>query len=374
MKLEAPAVLLSALLTVINAYPSNSVRNNAVQNGLSHGNVMGLARGVSMKQRIRREVVCMPGQNKCGAGTYLQKDCNENEKIQCVVCPDNTFTADENRLQKCLRCIQCQEESGHKIKNNCTKIKNTECTCRKNFFCSTSETCQQCHSCKECDVDTEEIANPCTERNDTVCVKKGKKQWVTAVVISVILVAAVAGGIILYCKRNSLPCTKKPGGFQLVPSKPKDGDKKPQEVQGTVHHQTQSVHVTFLMIPFCTHFRLFDIPLSAEDLNLIVMEIEPRKFHAIGLRLGLGEPKVQQIESDYHDDINRQGYEILSAWLQGHGNAGAFPRLIDILRQAKCVVAAENIIRKINPTAEDTTEESKADPSENGTAMKSIST
>ncbi|GCB62195.1 hypothetical protein scyTo_0013038 [Scyliorhinus torazame] len=263
------------------------------------------------------------------------KDCNENEKIQCVVCPDNTFTADENRLQKCLRCIQCQEESGHKIKNNCTKIKNTECTCRKNFFCSTSETCQQCHSCKECDVDTEEIANPCTERNDTVCVKKGKKQWVTAVVISVILVAAVAGGIILYCKRNSLPCTKKPGGFQLV-------------VQ--------------------------DIPLSAEDLNLIVMEIEPRKFHAIGLRLGLGEPKVQQIESDYHDDINRQGYEILSAWLQGHGNAGAFPRLIDILRQAKCVVAAENIIRKINPTAEDTTEESKADPSENGTAMKSIST
>ncbi|XP_038678168.1 tumor necrosis factor receptor superfamily member 26-like isoform X2 [Scyliorhinus canicula] len=247
MKLEAPAMLLSALLTVIRAYPSTSVRNNAVQNGLPLANVMGLAHRVSMNQRFRREVACKPGQNKCGAGTYLQKDCNENEEIQCAACPDNTFTADENRLEKCLRCIQCQEESGHKIKNNCTKIKNTECTCRKNFFCPTSENCQQCRSCKECDVDTEEIANPCTEKNDTVCVKKGEKQWVTGVVIGVILIAVIAGGIILYYKRKSLPCPRTPRDFQPVPNNPKDGDKKPQEVQGTVHHQTQ--HSAFCRAP-----------------------------------------------------------------------------------------------------------------------------
>ncbi|XP_041065540.1 tumor necrosis factor receptor superfamily member 6-like isoform X1 [Carcharodon carcharias] len=322
------------VMAVIGAYPPTSVENNIVQNGLPLANMTGLAHRGSMMQRFRRQSKCLPNQyspddpslslccDKCAAGTYLSADCTNDQGRKCEPCLHDTYTDAMHHLRNCHRCKQCQKESGEETKTSCTATHNTECTCTKDFFCPTPG-CKRCQSCKVCNADTEEIAEPCTSTNDTVCVAKGNKLWIIGVVTP--LVAIIVCGI-LFFKRKHLPCTKKPNGEENVPFKPINDNKQPQEVP--------------------------DIELSEEHLYLIVTEIEPKKFHNIGIKLGLGEPKLQQIEADYHDDVNRQGYEILSSWLQGHGKKGAFPELIDTLKKAKYIVNAENIMKKIIPTVE----------------------
>ncbi|XP_048464855.1 tumor necrosis factor receptor superfamily member 6-like isoform X2 [Rhincodon typus] len=343
MKRTCPMLLVLSLLIVTDAHQSTSEERNAVQNSLSNANISSPVRRWPVKRRFRRNDNCpdfsSSNCNKCKPGTYLLScSCN------CEQCKDGEFTDAENLLDKCERCTQCQEHDGKKMKTNCTTTNDTVCSCLENFFSSTDE--HQCYKCAQCNAETEEVEQPCTETQNTVCRKKGGQSVPVAAVVIPIILVLVAIVAILYKKKKYLRCKKT------------SGDKPSNWINGK--EQTKPPEVP-------------DIELTEEHLQLMVMEIEPRMYHELGISLGHSEPKVQQIRADYHDDIKQQGYQILYAWFQAHGKKGAFPELINTFWRMGYVTTAENIMEKIIPKSEATIDASTLDGSENGRMADMVS-
>ncbi|GCC25969.1 hypothetical protein chiPu_0004383 [Chiloscyllium punctatum] len=241
--------------------------------------------------------------------TYLARcTCN------CVECREGEFTDSENHLPECRRCLQCQANDGKKTKTNCTITHDTVCSCLENFYSTTNG--NECRKCAECNAETDEVEQPCTETQDTVCRKKVHSSVnPAAIVIPIFLVLGAIAGIVGYL------CIKK---------------------------------------KYCRH-----IVLTEEHLQMIVMEVEPKIYHQLGISLGQTEPMLQQIRADYHDNIKQQGYHILYSWLQAHGKKGAFPALINTFRKLGYVTTAENIVEKLIPKQEGTIDTSTLDGSEN---------
>ncbi|XP_059508919.1 tumor necrosis factor receptor superfamily member 6-like [Stegostoma tigrinum] len=419
MKRTCPMLLVLSFLIVIDARQPTSEERNAVQSSLSNANISGSVQRWPVKQRFRRNDNCpdflTSSCQKCKPGTYLLScSCN------CEQCKDGEFTDAENLLDKCKRCTQCQEHDGKKMKTNCTTTHDTICTCLENFFSLTDE--HQCYKCAQCDAETEEVEQPCTETQNTVCRKKGGQSVpVAAVVIPITLVLVVIVAIIL-CKKKKLPRCKKVSGGK--PSKWINGKEqtKPPQVPGTVcnplvctesflivwllgyilysilndhaemcrpvmghcesywkliifsHYVvTVMLHLVGFVGPFTSGLiKLSDIELTEEHLQLMAMEIEPRMYHELGISLGHSEPKVQQIRADYHDDIKQQGYQILYSWFQAHGKKGAFPALINTFWRMGYVTTAENIMEKIIPKDEATVDANTLDGNENGRMTSSM--
>ncbi|NXL92412.1 TNR6 factor, partial [Alectura lathami] len=80
---------------------------------------------------------------------YVKKiDCPTNTNEHCVPCkPGEEFIDYINDLNKCRRCSLCDSIHGWEVAKNCTPTQNTECTCAKNYFCSTSLPCTHCEPC-----------------------------------------------------------------------------------------------------------------------------------------------------------------------------------------------------------------------------------
>ncbi|XP_062927710.1 tumor necrosis factor receptor superfamily member 6-like [Mobula hypostoma] len=277
-------------------------------------------------RRLKRQSNCTPDQylfegvkccNKCRAGTYEKKSCSHTSPSECHPCGEQEYTDSVNRLSECLPCNQCQEGNGQEVEIECRATSNTKCRCMKNYFCKTPEKCDRCFPCKECNTNTEEIVRICTRTNDTVCKAKGKQNYLWLIVLVPILVLVP----LLYWKRKSLPCNKKKS-FDTKESVAFIGSNSPKPEEPAVP----------------------DIDLTEDILQFIAGEIEPRAYHQLGIHLGLGEPKLQQLEADYRDDTKRQGYSILYSWLQSHGKKGAFPKLIEALRRESCAYAADKIM------------------------------
>ncbi|XP_069755498.1 tumor necrosis factor receptor superfamily member 6-like [Narcine bancroftii] len=288
-------------------------------------------------RRFKRQGQCGPDQyrsevstqccDKCPAGFYLKKSCSNTSESSCDPCESNSYTDAKNALNSCLRCKACQEGNGQTIESKCTANQNARCRCMEHYFCET-EQCKKCLQCKVCKEETEEIAHPCTATSDTVCKEKKSKQSLIALVILPIVALVIFG--ILYWKRKSLPCKRK------LKSNNYKEEIRLMEIKTSRPEEP--------VVP--------DIELSEKMLESIVKEIEPKNYHQLGLQLGLTEPKLQEIEADFHNAKNRQGYYILYSWLQNEGIKGAFPKLIRVLRKAGYVAAAENILKNLNTTNE----------------------
>ncbi|XP_043568353.1 tumor necrosis factor receptor superfamily member 6-like isoform X2 [Chiloscyllium plagiosum] len=322
----------------INAHQPTQEKRNAVQNSLSIDNISGSVQRWPMKRRFRRGDSCPPGSpsncSKCKAGTYLLHcTCN------CVECREGEFTDSENHLPECRRCLQCQEHDGKKTKTNCTTTHDTVCSCLENFFSTTNG--NECRKCAECNAETDEVEQPCTETQDTVCRKKvGTSVHPAAIVIPIFLVLGVIAGIVGYlCMKKKYCRRNKPPSSQIL--EVKNGKEMSEQLE----------------VP--------DIVLTEEHLQMIVMEVEPKIYHQLGISLGQTEPMLQQIRADYHDNIKQQGYHILYSWLQAHGKKGAFPTLINTFRKLGYVTTAENIVEKLIPKQEVTIDTSTLDGSEN---------
>ncbi|XP_051883683.1 tumor necrosis factor receptor superfamily member 6-like [Pristis pectinata] len=334
------AVLLLVLQNIKGVYLSTSMESHVTQNESSITSTFSSSQlGF---RRLKRQSNCEPEQymsddstqccSKCPPGTRLRESCTKTSNSSCVDCGNEEYTDVNNSLHYCLRCSRCQEGNGQEVEAKCNKTHNTKCHCMKNFFCKTPGKCNMCLPCKECNAEIEETVHSCTETNNTVCKAKEKDQRLVALVVLIPIAMFVAG--ILYCKKESLPCNRKPKSNGIKEWVPFIDSSQPKPEEPVVP----------------------DIKLSEETLQLIVEEIVPKTYHQLGIHLGLTEPKLQELEANYHDDVNRQGYYILYYWLQGYGKKGAFPKLIDVLRKAGFVCAAENIIKKLNYAEENTTE------------------
>uniref|UniRef100_UPI00398EC529 tumor necrosis factor receptor superfamily member 6-like isoform X2 n=1 Tax=Pristiophorus japonicus TaxID=55135 RepID=UPI00398EC529 len=370
MKAVSLMVLALPLLNVVGTHQSTSVKNNADQNGIPNIKIMDPVYTGSRKQRFRREINCEPGQfrtddlkrccKKCEAGNFLAEVCTDNQKTICKPCPKGEFSDAEHSLSECHRCRQCQEQNGQEKKTSCNATHNTKCTCMKNFFCPTNENCEHCNRCKKCNEETEMMTQPCTETTQTICTEKESKSWVAGVVVSVaVIVLAAIVGVILY-RKKSLTCQRISSLFCSDKGNPNDGVAEQSELI-PVNSQAKA--------------QVSDVPdfnLSEEHLHLIVEEIEPKIYHKLGIKLGLTEPKLQQIEADHRDDTKRQGYAILYSWFQGHGKQGAFPHLIGVLRNIEYITTAENIMRRMSSTEVPITCTPKLDKCGNGKAADSV--
>ncbi|XP_055503247.1 tumor necrosis factor receptor superfamily member 6-like [Leucoraja erinacea] len=287
---------------------------------------------------------------KCLAGQYVKKSCSETENSTCQECEQTkTYTEFENGVTACHACKACQEDNGQKIEENCTTTSNTKCSCRENFFCDTSP-CKRCSLCKICDEPNEEIAHACTPTNDTVCrarTKEDNSHLGLLTIIPIMMIGVV--GVLLYCKRKSLPCNRK-----------------------TEEHLEQVAIIAYKEVK-PEEQDVPDVELSDGDMHDIADEIEPRHYHQLGISLGLTEPKLQQIEADYRDDKSRQGFAILYEWLQSNGKRGALPKLIGILRNLGWMLAADNILTKLTSTKEISVEIPEKDVSETNGATEHVS-
>ncbi|XP_059803463.1 tumor necrosis factor receptor superfamily member 6-like isoform X2 [Hypanus sabinus] len=293
-------------------------------------------------RRLKRQSGCRPDQypldsgkccKKCEPGTHLRERCNNTYDTQCVPCEGQGYIDSVNLLDSCFRCQPCQEGKGQEVETNCTKTSNTKCRCMSNHFCKTPEKCEMCLPCKQCDTTTEVVVQSCTKTNDTVCKAKGKGSHPG--LFALVLIPIVVIAVLLYWKIKGLPCKRK--------KKSVDNKEFPPFIESNNPKPEEPV------VP--------DIDLTEEILQRIAGEIEPKSYHQLGIRLGLGETKLQQLETDYRDNIMRQGYYVLYSWLQSHGKKGAFPKLIDALRKEGSSYTADKIMEALkNREENDVTE------------------
>ncbi|XP_075010755.1 tumor necrosis factor receptor superfamily member 6 isoform X4 [Calonectris borealis] len=153
---------------------------------------------------------------KCERGFVKNINCPTDTGKHCVPCENGKEYVDHvNSLDKCLRCSSCDSVFGLEVAKNCTPAQNTECTCAKNHFCSSSVPCSHCGPCTICESGV--IEYQCTSTSDTVCGRKGTPWWAIALGIALLAILLLAaGGTYLY-KRKQKGLTSKENLGEVVP-------------------------------------------------------------------------------------------------------------------------------------------------------------
>ncbi|OXB76238.1 UNVERIFIED_CONTAM: hypothetical protein H355_014646 [Colinus virginianus] len=109
----------------------------------------------NLLRREKRQMQCPLGQYvhpkgthccmRCHAGTYKSKDCEQADQAPvCLPCPNGTFTAVDNIMQKCFQCTRCRTGS---------KDRDTICRCKPMFFLTLNNVCKHCNSTSFCSFD-----------------------------------------------------------------------------------------------------------------------------------------------------------------------------------------------------------------------------
>ncbi|NXC41772.1 TNR1A factor, partial [Penelope pileata] len=131
----------------------------------------------NLLRREKRQVQCQIGQYlhprethccmRCHAGTFKLKDCERPDQAPvCPPCPNDTFTAVDNTMEKCFQCTQCRTELQQITVTPCTRNQNTVCGCRKNQYQIGQADLFQCRNCSSC---VNGIIANCSKDRDTIC-------------------------------------------------------------------------------------------------------------------------------------------------------------------------------------------------------------
>ncbi|NXJ11804.1 TNR1A factor, partial [Odontophorus gujanensis] len=131
----------------------------------------------NLLRREKRQVQCLLGQYvhpkgthccmRCHAGTYKSKDCEQADQAPvCLPCPNGTFTAVDNIMEKCFQCTRCRTELQQIAVSPCTLKQDTVCGCRKNQYQIGQADLFQCKNCSPC---VNGIIANCSKDRDTIC-------------------------------------------------------------------------------------------------------------------------------------------------------------------------------------------------------------
>uniref|UniRef100_UPI00358E09D4 tumor necrosis factor receptor superfamily member 14-like n=1 Tax=Myxine glutinosa TaxID=7769 RepID=UPI00358E09D4 len=71
----------------------------------------------------------------CAAGCY-NGNSDESSSVECLSCKDGTYTSYPNVLTHCLSCTHCHTHRGLVMKQNCTTVLDTICTCEPHTKCA----------------------------------------------------------------------------------------------------------------------------------------------------------------------------------------------------------------------------------------------
>ncbi|KAM6329946.1 tumor necrosis factor receptor superfamily member 6 [Podargus strigoides] len=254
---------------------------------------------------------------KCKRGSVKNISCPTNISKDCVTCEDGKeYIHHDNSFEKCRRCSSCDSTFGLEVAKNCTPVQNTECTCAKNYFCSSSVPCGHCDPCTICESGV--IEKPCTPTSDTVCGVKGVPWWATVIIILTALLA-IAGAIFWYKKKQKGRTSKE----NLSEAGPKT--EPPYENVPLIHT---------------------DVDLSSH-VPAIVVEMTLQQVKTFVRHHKFSEPIIDQIVRDNFSDTSEQKIKLFQVWYQRHGIKGAYRTLISSLRELKMCTIADTIEEKM---------------------------
>uniref|UniRef100_A0A3P9LTC6 TNFR-Cys domain-containing protein n=1 Tax=Oryzias latipes TaxID=8090 RepID=A0A3P9LTC6_ORYLA len=105
--------------------------------------------------------------DRCPAGTYVQTECDKQQKTKCDGCKHGTYTATRNHVSKCITCKKCSSKIHLKEESACTAERDTVCVCERGYHCSNPD-CDHCRSVTSCSQGTG-VKVLATRTNDTIC-------------------------------------------------------------------------------------------------------------------------------------------------------------------------------------------------------------
>ncbi|NXO20413.1 TNR6 factor, partial [Cisticola juncidis] len=248
---------------------------------------------------------------KCKSGFVKNVTCPTDIIKHCVPCEKGKeFMNHLNDLDKCKRCKLCDSKFGWEVVRNCTPEEDTQCTCAKDYFCS-SETCDHCIQCTICESGV--IEKQCTPASDTVC---GTKEEMTTVLFYTlaIVIPDSSGHQSYWALYSPAECD-----FPLV------------AVQVQDLCQVHSFPFTLLDVDLSSH-----VPGIVAEMTLAEVKKFVRHHH-------VSEPSIDQAVQDCPGDTSEQKIRLFRVWYQSHGMRGAYGTLIRGLRELKMCAAADKI-------------------------------
>ncbi|KAM9610496.1 tumor necrosis factor receptor superfamily member 6 isoform 1-T1 [Morphnus guianensis] len=230
---------------------------------------------------------------KCERGFVKNTSCPTDISKHCVPCKNGKEYIDHvNDLDKCLRCYSCDSIFGLEVAKNCTPAQNTECTCAKDYFCTSSVPCRHCDPCTICESGV--IEKQCTSTSDTVCGTKDR--------------------------RKQKGHTSKENLGEVVPK----------------------AEASYENVPLI----YTDVDLSSHVAG-IVEEMTLQEVKTFVRNHKVPEPVIDQTVRDYFSDTSEQKIKLFQVWYQRHGMKGAYGTLISSLRDFKMCTAADKIEEKL---------------------------
>ncbi|XP_021094812.1 tumor necrosis factor receptor superfamily member 6 isoform X1 [Heterocephalus glaber] len=269
------------------------------------------SKGLELRNKvIKREAQCSEGLYRagqfccqpCPPGKRKAADCKFDEgEPECVFCKEGEeYTDKEHYSPKCRRCSFCDGGHGLEVERNCTRIQDTKCRCKSNFYCNTS-VCEHCNPCITCE---HGIIEKCTPTSNTKCKKEitGSRHKLWWFCILILPIGPALGLYMKYFRRNHF----HPENMFLHP---------PQE--------TETVPLNVSDADFSKY-----IPRIAELMTINEIREFVRKN-------GVSEAKIDDIKNDSPQDTAEQKVQLLHSWYQVNGKKNACSTFIKSLEKAK---------------------------------------
>ncbi|MGH0163042.1 UNVERIFIED_CONTAM: hypothetical protein FKN15_044236 [Acipenser sinensis] len=109
---------------------------------------------LSIASACRSEEYELNGQccSLCEAGSHVSQHCTALQETECTHCSNGTYIDRPSWLTECRTCKVCDSVLGLFVRHQCSRVKNTVCSCLKEFFCldGDGESCRLCRKRRVC--------------------------------------------------------------------------------------------------------------------------------------------------------------------------------------------------------------------------------
>ncbi|XP_012578926.1 PREDICTED: tumor necrosis factor receptor superfamily member 6 [Condylura cristata] len=320
-----------SLMQILTAIVGSLYRgaNAQVTDTISEAELLKLRKNIT-----KREIKCSGGLHRgglfccqpCEKGERKVADCTVSKgKPTCEPCPEGKeYTEVDHYSTKCRRCSICDAEHGFEVEKNCTRIQNTKCRCKANFFCENSA-CEHCNPCIMCE---HGIIENCTSTSNTKC-KEGSRSnllW--------LLVLVPIATLISFAYSYLLPTKLSPESDRIVFDL--SGIYRRYRDKKKGHHEFKAPNSETLLNDFT------DIDLS-KYITSIAELMTVNQVKEFVRKNGVSETKIDEIKNDHVHDSAEQKVQLLRNWYQIHGKKEAYETLIKSFQKAKLCSLVDKI-------------------------------
>ncbi|OXB68924.1 hypothetical protein ASZ78_005361 [Callipepla squamata] len=309
----------------------------------------------NLLRREKRQMQCPLGQYvhpkgthccmRCHAGTYKSKDCEQADQAPvCLPCPNGTFTAVDNIMQKCFQCTRCRTELQQIAVSPCTLKQDTVCGCRKNQYQIGQADLFQCKNCR-----------PCV--NGIIANYGNLVLGIVVAIFAVICVLFLVNKAVKLVQKNgiassfyscvSLPQTSKEpvsevdvkaSAITVLPE-----IKKETELVVDATSSSEPLLQRLHELPDCVRpARKRQLPDNPAILYTVVDHVPPSRWKEFVRRLGLTEYDLERIEME-HRRLRDAQYEMVRLWKLQMGHAATVEHISCVLNQMELSGCSEAI-------------------------------